>query len=63
MGTSKDIRENKEYSDPKSFDSPEKVAKWMREADYAFDFRGSSHWSLSGGMRVVSGSVTMLDKD
>lgn len=63
MEKSKDIRDCKEYNDPKSFDSPEKVAKWMREADYAFDFSGSSHWSLSGGMRVVSGSFPMLDKD
>ena len=52
-----------ENNDPNPFDSPEKVAEWMREADYAFDFRGSRHWSLSGGMRVVSGSVPMLDKD
>lgn len=57
------MRENKEYSDPKSFDSPEKVAKWMREADYAFDFRGSTHWSISGGMKVVSDSVISTERD
>lgn len=54
MGTSKDIRENKEYSDLKSFDIPEKVAKWMREADYAFDFRGTSQWERSGGITVTT---------
>lgn len=63
MEKSKDIRDCKEYNDPKSFDSPEKVAKWMREADYAFDFRGCTHWSISGGMRVVSDGVISTERD
>lgn len=54
MEKSKDIRDCKEYNDPKSFDSPEKVAKWMREADYAFDFRGASQWERSGGITVTT---------
>lgn len=63
MEKSKDMRENKEYSDPESFDSPEKVAKLMREADYAFDFRGCTQWSHSGGMRVVSDGVISTKRD
>ena len=63
MEKSKDMRENKEYSDPKSFDSPEKVAKWMREADYAFDFRGLNQWRLSGGMKVVNGDAIVIERD
>lgn len=63
MEKSKDIRDCKEYNDPKSFDSPEKVAKWMREADYAFDFRGLNQWRLSGGMKVVNGCAIIKERD
>lgn len=51
MEKSKDIRDCGEYNDPKYFDSPEKVADWMREKDFAFDFR-NNHWSKTGGLEV-----------
>lgn len=63
MEKSKDIRDCEEYNDPKYFDSPEKVAEWMRKADYAFDFRGSGHWSLGGGMKVMSGCPISIERD
>lgn len=40
-----------EINDPNPFDSPEKVAEWMRKKDYAFDFR-NSNWSITGGLEV-----------
>lgn len=61
MEKSKDMRENKEYSDPKSFDSPEKVAKWMRDKDFAFDFRNDK-WSRAGGIEVERSSGYVVGK-
>lgn len=55
------MRENKEYSDPKSFDRPEKVAKWMRDKDFAFDFRNDK-WSRAGGIEVERSSGYVVGK-
>ena len=35
-------------------DTPSKIAEWMRNADYAFDFRGASQWERSGGITVTT---------
>lgn len=51
MEKNKDIKCYKDYDDPKSFDSPEKVAKWMRDKDFAFDFR-SDKWTRKGGIEI-----------
>lgn len=51
MEKSNNIQDCMEYDNPKSFDSPEKVADWMREKDFAFDFR-NNHWSKTGGLEV-----------
>lgn len=51
MEKSKDIKYCKEYNDPKSFDSPGKVAEWMRDKDFAFDFRNDK-WTRTGGIEI-----------
>lgn len=53
-----DIEKNNESQ----FDSPEKVAQWMREADYAFDFRGSDLWSLKGGISISDYNTDVINK-
>lgn len=53
-----DIEKNNESQ----FDSPEKVAQWMREADFAFDFRGCDLWTRDGGISKMNYNTTSLNK-
>lgn len=61
MEKSKDILDCKEHNGPKSFDSPEKIAKWMRDKDFAFDFR-TDKWSRTGGIEVKRSNGYVVGK-
>lgn len=61
MEKSKDIRDCEEYNDPKYFDSPGKVAEWIRDKDFAFDFRNDK-WSRNGGIDVERSSGYVVCK-
>lgn len=43
------------------FDNPETVAEWMRNKDYAFDFRGNN-WSKDGGIEVEHNAGYVVSK-
>lgn len=62
MEKTNDTNEGSQHEEPMKLDSPEAVAAWMREADYAFDFRGSDLWSLKGGISISDYNTDVINK-
>lgn len=62
MEKTNDANVTQPLNSPKKLDSPEKIAQWMRDADYAFDFRGANHWSLTGGLRTMSDDANFFSE-
>lgn len=50
-----------EDSNDQLLDSSEKIAKWMRDKDFAFDFRNDK-WSRTGGIEVERSSGYVVCK-
>lgn len=50
-----------ECSNDQLLDSSEKIAKWMRDKDFAFDFRNDK-WSRTGGIDVERSNGYVVGK-